>query len=87
MRRGLMRWVGAAALGAGFGAPALAEDGSRDRAEFDAAAGRALFQPISTAEAYPSRPTAAAGRSEPNPTGDRPQRRAVRVILPSPYGR
>jgi len=71
-----------------FGQSVRAEDGgSRDRAEFDAAAGRAmLFEGTSIADNDPlrARPTEARSAIARPPA---PQRRAVRVILPSPYAR
>jgi hypothetical protein len=86
MPRGSTRLLQAAFIAA-LGAPAYAEDGSsRDRAEFDAAAGRLLFQSTSIAEAEPAKPQTVR-RSEPSPRDHRQERRTVRVILPSPYGR
>ena len=107
--------------------PALAQEVSRDRAEFDAAAGRTVFQNVLLADpqAFSSRPRvrreeprvvvaapatagdASADRYELDAAAGRPvysslpaltsskreqvagpkQQRAVRVILPSPYGR
>jgi hypothetical protein len=112
---------------ASFITPAMAQEVSRDRAEFDAAAGRTVFQNVLSADpqAFSSRPRvrreqsasvvvpraatgdasadryqldAAAGRplysslpgpapSKPEPVAGSKQQRAVRVILPSPYGR
>jgi hypothetical protein len=71
-----------------FGAPAQAEDGgSRDRAEFEAAAGRALlFEAISIADNDPLKPRA-SDRRETGARAAQTERRAVRVILPSPYAR
>lgn len=80
--------VGTAALAAAvLGDPAWAEDGtSRDRADFEAAAGRALlFEAISMVENDPLRPRPAAPEASNRPA--RSERRAVRVILPSPYRR
>ena len=107
--------------------PALAQEVSRDRAEFDAAAGRTVFQNVLLADphAFSSRPRlrreqpravvaaaaatgeASADRYELDLAARRPvytalpapapskrdqgagakQQRAVRVVLPSPYGR
>lgn len=68
--------------------PLKAENGaSQDRADFDAAAGRALlFEPTSLVENDPLRPRAAEPRVA-TARSAQPERRAVRVILPSPYAR
>ena len=71
-----------------LGVPARAEDGgSRDRADFDLAAGRALlFEATSIADNDPLKPRPSAPR-EAAARGSQTERRAVRVILPSPYAR
>jgi hypothetical protein len=75
----------AALAAAAFASPAAAEDGSsRDRAEFDAAAGRMPLQAAFTAKVDQPQPTRPG---EPSARDNRPERRTVRVILPSPYGR
>lgn len=66
-----------------------AEDVSRDRAEFDAAAGRAVptVQEVTRGGAEGSRPVRQT--REGGPRGDpapRAASRPVRVILSSPYG-
>ncbi len=75
-----------------LGSPAKAEDTSRDRADFEAAAGRALlFEATSIVDNDPLRPPPPARREasarEASAREIRPERRAVRVVLPSPYGR
>ncbi|WP_375461196.1 hypothetical protein [uncultured Enterovirga sp.] len=82
-----MRTLLITSLLVGLAAPALAQETSLDRADLDAAAGRALFQPtplfqsIAVTEAAPAAPPAAAGQ----PAGS-PARRPVRVVYPGPYG-
>ena len=82
--RAALALVALLALGAG-GAPA--QDASRDRADFDAAAGRAMAaaEPAPPAGAEPAAATP-EGRARGDP-GAKPPRQAVRVVLPSPYGR
>jgi hypothetical protein len=69
-----------------FSAGARAEDAAADRAEMDLAAGRAMFQnsPLSD-RIVEIRPVVVPGAVEPTP--DLNRRRAVRVVLPSPYQR
>lgn len=78
---------------AGSASTVLAQESSLDRAELDAAAGRALFQatPLSRSigpfEPPPAAaPPAAAPPGAPEPDGP-PARRPVRVVYPGPYGR
>lgn len=73
---------------------ALAQESSLDRAELDAAAGRALFQatPLSRSIGPAEAPPAAAPLVATPPTGapepaGAPARRPVRVVYPGPYGR
>lgn len=87
--KGLFPRLAAAALAtAALVAPAGAEDGSsRDRSDFEAAAGRAmLFEAISLVDNDPLR-RGAPERREASARPPQPERRAVRVILPSPYAR
>ena len=82
-------------LGGFWGArPAAAQDAANDRAEFDLAAGRVLFQnsPLydGVLEVRPPgslTATAPAPGAGVTPVSDRPGRRPVRVVLPSPYAR
>ena len=69
-----------AALGTAATA-ARAQEASRDRADLDLAAGRAVPVQASAAE-RPSERVAEAAPGAPAAT-----RRPVRVVLPSPYGR
>ena len=64
--------------------PALAQQEAQDREDLDRAAGRVVFQntPIAQAGPFPSTPPASA-----LPPANERERRPVRVILPSPYGR
>jgi hypothetical protein len=59
--------------------PATTGEGSVDRRDFDAAAGRADYSALQT------QPTPSPARNA-QPNAGKPQR-TVRVILPSPYGR
>jgi hypothetical protein len=83
MRSALRRVIAIAALVTP--ATVAAEDSSRDRAEFNAVNG-IMLSPVATAEAAPAtrRPPP---RSEPAAAERRQERRTVRVVLPSPYGR
>ena len=82
----MSRWAGtalAATLALGMAATAArAQEASRDRADLDLAAGRAVpAQAAATAE-RPGERVAEAAPGAPATT-----RRPVRVVLPSPYGR
>jgi hypothetical protein len=74
----------AAAFAFGVAATAArAQEASRDRADLDLAAGRAVpAQAASVAERPPRERVAEAAPGAPAAT-----RRPVRVVLPSPYGR
>ncbi|MFL5074910.1 MAG: hypothetical protein ACJ8DU_08890 [Microvirga sp.] len=62
---------------------ARAQEASRDRADLDLAAGRAVpVQAVAAAEPPPGERVAEAAPGAPATT-----RRPVRVVLPSPYGR
>src|SRR4051794_20835017 len=70
-------WTAAAGM-------AAAQEGSLDRAEFDLAAGRPLFQNTPLVNGVLAVPeTAEPAAAEPQPRTRRP----IRVVLPSPYGR
>ena len=73
----------AVALAFGVAATAAsAQEASRDRADLDLAAGRAVPAQASAAERPPGERVAEAAPGAPAAT-----RRPVRVVLPSPYGR
>jgi hypothetical protein len=73
----------AAAFAFGVATAARAQEASRDRADLDLAAGRAVpAQAASVAERPPRERVAEAAPGAPAAT-----RRPVRVVLPSPYGR
>lgn len=84
----LPRFAAAGLATAALIAPAGAEDGSsRDRTDFETAAGRAmLFEATSIVDNDPLR-RGAPERRDANLRASQPERRAVRVILPSPYAR
>lgn len=88
MHRPFARLAAAGLALAALGTPARAEDGaSQDRADFDAVAGRAmLFEATSMVDNDPLRPRVVP-RREASARALQPERRAVRVILPSPYTR
>jgi len=74
----------AAALALGVAATAArAQEASRDRADLDLAAGRAVPAPAASIAAQPPGERVA----EAAPGGPATTRRPVRVVLPSPYGR
>ncbi|MFL5143859.1 MAG: hypothetical protein ACJ8DP_11015 [Microvirga sp.] len=78
-----MRTAIAAALALGVAATASrAQEASRDRADLDLAAGRAVPVQASAAERPPGEKLAEAASGASATT-----RRPVRVVLPSPYGR
>lgn len=85
----MFRTAGLALIALAAAGQARAEDVSRDRAEFDAAAGRTVptVQDVTRAAPESPRPGGQARqgalRVEP---ASRPARRPVRVILSSPYG-
>src|SRR5215207_3007555 len=82
----MIRWARtafAAALALSMAATAArAQEASRDRAELDLAAGRAVPAPTSAVAERPGERVAEAA-----PGGPATTRRPVRVVLPSPYGR
>ena len=72
------------ALALGMAATAArAQEASRDRADLDLAAGRAVPAPAAVAERPPGEKRAEA----PPGAAVAATRRSVRVVLPSPYGR
>lgn len=84
----MIRWARtafAAALALSMAATAArAQEASRDRADLDLAAGRAVPVPAAAvAEQTPGEKLAEA----PPGAGAMATRRSVRVVLPSPYGR
>jgi len=71
------------ALALGMAATAArAQEASRDRADLDLAAGRAVQVPAAAVAERPRERVAEAAPGAPAAT-----RRPVRVVLPSPYGR
>jgi hypothetical protein len=82
-RRSGTAHAGALAFGVAATA-ARAQEASRDRADLDLAAGRAVPVPAAAvAEQTPGEKLAEA----PPGAGAMATRRSVRVVLPSPYGR
>ena len=84
----MSRWAGTA-LGAALAlsvaaTAASAQEASRDRADLDLAAGRAV--PVQTAAAV-ERPPGEKLAEAPPGAAVAATRRSVRVVLPSPYGR
>jgi hypothetical protein len=87
MPKPLIRLLGVAPLaGLALAASARAEDISRDRAEFDAALRGYLLQPTPVADSVPTRGRRVERPPQASPSPS-PERRTVRVVLPSPYGR
>jgi hypothetical protein len=82
----MIRWARtafAAALALSMAATAArAQEASRDRADLDLAAGRAVPAPTSAVAERPGERVAEAA-----PGGPATTRRPVRVVLRSPYGR